>query len=77
MCNSAIRHKNDAFVAKIANTRKFCGHFCLRRKAANFCHPESCVFSDPSQKKLSTALFSDKIYSNFCEHILHRCYGHL
>ena len=39
MCNSAIRHKNDAFVAKIANTRKFCGHFCLRRKAANFCHP--------------------------------------
>ena len=20
--------------------RKFCGHFCVRRKAANFCHPE-------------------------------------
>ena len=50
MCNSAITHKNDAFVAKIANMRKFCGHFCLRRKAANFCHPESCVFFWPITK---------------------------
>ena len=33
ICNYA--QKNDAFVAKLANTRQFGTH----RKAANFCHP--------------------------------------
>ena len=42
ICKFAITRKNDAFVAKIANThfpKFFVAIFALAKKAANFCHP--------------------------------------
>ena len=45
--------KNNTFVAKIVKkTLDFYGHFCPRRKAANFFHPAGgSIFSIPFQSE--------------------------
>ena len=35
-CNNAQKQRKNS---KYAPAENFCGHFCPRQKAANFCHP--------------------------------------
>ena len=64
-----ITRKNDTFVAKIVNVRawrKISWPFCLRRKAANFCHPMQHVTIMAFEKKYGTLFDLDsKLYE--CE----------
>ena len=39
ICNYVYKQRICREKRKIRAWRKFCGQFCLRRKAANFCHP--------------------------------------
>ena len=41
ICNYAQKRRICCENSKYAPDKNLCGHFCPRRKAANFCHPES------------------------------------
>ena len=44
-CNYAQKRRISRENSKGAPDNNFCGHFCPRRKAANFCHPGTYHFS--------------------------------
>ena len=39
ICNYAQKRRICREISKYAPDENFCGHFCPRRKTANFCHP--------------------------------------
>ena len=40
-CNYAQKRRICRQNSKYASVKNFCGHFCRRREAANYCHPGS------------------------------------